>query len=360
MPAIAADLKASPSTVQLAISLYLMGMAAGQLGGGVASDQFGRRPVMLAATALFAIGSAGAAFAESAGVLIACRIAQAAGGGGAIIGARAVVADISAPDALAGRIAFMTSILLISPALSPAIGGLIAGGFGWRASFALLAACGASLFALGAWRIGESLPARGQEDKACDRRARYAGLLRHSGFWRLTIIIACSSSAMYAFLTASPFLLIEEYGLVSSMAGLCYLAVAAAGIAGTLLVRRLEKRRGALRAGAAISFAGTVLLLCLGLAGLHGALALVAPMLIVAFGVGLSAPSAMAAVLRAVKGMAGTASSLAGAAQMFASGVTTTLIAQWHVESLAALALPMAAMCGLGLLLTPKGRVSDG
>jgi len=67
----------------------------------------------------------------------------------------------------------------------------------------------------------------------------------------------------------------------------------------------------------------------------------------------------MAAVLRVVKGTAGTASSLAGAAQMFASGLTTTVIAQLHVESLVSLAAPMVAMIGLGFFLAPPGRVGD-
>lgn len=359
MPDIAAELNASPSSVQLAISLYLIGMAAGQLMGGFASDQLGRRPVILAAVALFALGSVGAAFAGAVNVLILCRAAQAVGGGAAIICARAVVADLSSADALAGRIAFMTSILLISPALSPALGGLIVGSFGWRANFLLLALCGAGLFAAGAFRLRETLAGRDTAQEPQKLGARYAPLLRNGAFWRLTIVIACSSSAMYAFLTASSFLLVGEYGLSPAMAGLCYLSVAACGILGTLAVRRLERSGGALRAGVGVSLAGAAGLLGLGLMGAHGALALIAPMLIVAFGVGLSAPAGMAAVLRAVKGMAGTASSLAGAVQMFASGVTTTLIAQWHVESLLSLALPMVGMIGLGLLLAPSGRAGE-
>lgn len=359
MPDIAAELNASPPSVQLAISLYLIGMAAGQLAGGFASDQLGRRPVILSAVALFTMGSVGAACSGDIAMLIGCRMAQAVGGGAAIICARAIVADLAGADALAGRIAFMTSILLISPALSPAIGGLIAGGFGWRANFMLLTACGACLFAAGALRIRESLPARGEAEGFADLRARYGALVRNAAFWRLTIVIACSSSAMYAFLTASSFLLIEAYGLTPAMAGLCYLSVAASGIAGTLAVRALERRGGAFRKGVGVSLAGAALLLCFGLLGVGGAPALIAPMLIVGFGVGLSSPSGMAAVLRVVKGTAGTASSLAGAAQMFASGLTTTVIAQLHVESLVSLAAPMVAMIGLGFFLAPPGRVGD-
>lgn len=359
MPAIAADLNAPPPSVQLAISLYLVGMAAGQLAGGFASDQIGRRPVILAAAALFTIGSIGAACAGNVSALIGFRMLQAIGGGGAIICARTIVADLSGADELAGRIAFMTSILLVSPALSPAVGGMIADSGGWRANFLLLAGCGAALLAVAVLRIRESLPAPGRTDGRLALRARYGALIRASVFWRLTIVIACSSSTMYAFLTASPFLLVEEYRLSSAMAGMCYLSVAASGIAGTLAVRAMERRRGALRAGVAISFAGTVILFLMGLSVPGGAVALMAPMLIIAFGVGLSTPAGMAAILQAVKGMAGAASSLAGAAQMFASGLATTLIAQWHVENLVMLSLPMMTMCGVGLLLAPPGRAKD-
>src|SRR5688572_30333248 len=57
-------------TAQLALTLYLVGIAGGQLIYGPLSDRFGRRPVLLAGLAVFVTGSLMAALAGSIGMLI--------------------------------------------------------------------------------------------------------------------------------------------------------------------------------------------------------------------------------------------------------------------------------------------------
>src|SRR5689334_3648831 len=44
LPAVASEFAASPATVQLTLTLYLIGLAFGQLLYGPLSDRFGRRP----------------------------------------------------------------------------------------------------------------------------------------------------------------------------------------------------------------------------------------------------------------------------------------------------------------------------
>ena len=52
-PLLAADFDAAPARVQLVLTLFLAGIATGQLIYGPASDRFARRPVLLAGLALF-------------------------------------------------------------------------------------------------------------------------------------------------------------------------------------------------------------------------------------------------------------------------------------------------------------------
>lgn len=358
LPDIAASVSATPAQVQLAISFYLAGMAAGQLAGGYAADRLGRRPVILAAIALFTAASLAAAFSNSVALLIGFRFLQAAGGGAAVIAARAVLADISPADMLARRMAAMMSLLLMSPALSPVLGGLLASYGGWRANFLFLSVCGAGLLAASSTNIRESL-SRAGGDKPAGLRAGYAVVLRYQAFWRFSFVIACSSSVMFGFLATSPFFLIQQYGLSPAAAGWCYFAVAGAGIGGTFAVKTFERRGGAFRAGAALCVCGCAAILCCGFAGLQGVLPLIAPMMFVAFGVGISAPAGVASILRLIEGRAGAASSLSGAFQMLAAGLTTTFLAQWPIEDLAALGAPLLAISVAGLILAPPGRVSE-
>jgi MFS family permease len=48
LPAAAKDLHATPAALELTISLYILGLAVGQLIYGPVSDRFGRRPALLA------------------------------------------------------------------------------------------------------------------------------------------------------------------------------------------------------------------------------------------------------------------------------------------------------------------------
>jgi DHA1 family bicyclomycin/chloramphenicol resistance-like MFS transporter len=80
LPYAARALSASASEVQLTISLYLIGMAAGQLVYGPLSDRFGRRPVLLGGLALYTLAGVATVLAPGAELLNAARLVQGFGG----------------------------------------------------------------------------------------------------------------------------------------------------------------------------------------------------------------------------------------------------------------------------------------
>ena len=61
MPLIAAALAVPYGTLQLTLTLYLIGVALGQLLYGPLSDRYGRKPLLLAGLGLYLLGSAAAA-----------------------------------------------------------------------------------------------------------------------------------------------------------------------------------------------------------------------------------------------------------------------------------------------------------
>ena len=63
LPAAAKDLHATPAALELTISLYILGLAVGQLVYGPASDRFGRRPTLLVGLSIFTIASVAGLFA---------------------------------------------------------------------------------------------------------------------------------------------------------------------------------------------------------------------------------------------------------------------------------------------------------
>ena len=73
LPDIARQLNASTAQVQFTISAYLIGFAVGQIFYGPVSDRHGRKPVLMAAIALYCVASLACALSTSIEMLIVAR-----------------------------------------------------------------------------------------------------------------------------------------------------------------------------------------------------------------------------------------------------------------------------------------------
>ena len=135
LPDIAHVLGAPVVRTQLTISSYLIGFAVGQMIYGPLSDRYGRRPVLLAAVALYLASTLACAAAQSVDLLIAARLLQGISGSGAIVLARAIVRDVYSGVQAARELSLMGSISATAPIVAPMIGGVLQAGFGWRANF---------------------------------------------------------------------------------------------------------------------------------------------------------------------------------------------------------------------------------
>src|SRR5438270_245639 len=80
------SLGGSRRAIQQAITLYLFGVAGGQLLYGPVSDRFGRRPTLIVALVLYIAAGPVAGWAATIGTLLIARVLQAVGGGGLVLG----------------------------------------------------------------------------------------------------------------------------------------------------------------------------------------------------------------------------------------------------------------------------------
>ena len=352
LPALARDLAVAPRVAQQAVSIYLFGLAAGQLLAGPLVDRIGRRPVLIAGVLLYGAGAALASAAHSILWLGCGRAVQAIGGGASIVGARVIVGDLFGPTEAGRGQAQLMAVVLLSPAVAPLVGGLVSDEFGWRAVLALQA-----LFAIAAltvvWlRIPETLPFL--DTRRRQLSGNYLRLLSNGFFLRTAVAIATCSSALYMFLTVAPFLLIDQWGGTPRQAGVYFLLTGLTAMLGAFSVGRIERRHDAFRVGLNVSLGGAALAMGLAINTSGVGPALIFPAMIVTFGVGVSGPAGIARVLHAEKGLAGTAASVSGALQMVTGGMTATALGLVVAPSFMALAAAMTLTLGVARVAAPR------
>jgi DHA1 family bicyclomycin/chloramphenicol resistance-like MFS transporter len=350
LPLLAKVFAAPAGRVQLVLTLFLAGIAVGQLVYGPVSDRFGRRPVLLAGLALFLAGTVVCGFAWSLPMLILGRVIEACGGCAGMVLGRAIVRDLFDRERSASAIATITMAMSLAPSISPAIGAYLAEWVGWRADFALLGVLGAAVLALTAARLEETHRNPAPANLAAMGRS-FVLLLRSPAFLGFALTTAFTSASWFTFLASAPYLLSEVLHEPPSTYGLMILLPMAAYIFGNAGVARLSVAVGSGRLliiGLTLSLASGVMLAVWCLAELTP-LALFVPMAISSVGNGLSQPPAIAAGLSVHPRIAGAASGLLGFLQMTVAALGTLLIGRLPHDS--ALAMVIVVLASLALAL---------
>jgi MFS transporter, DHA1 family, multidrug resistance protein len=355
LPAIAQALHAPQAQVQLTISTYLFGFAAGQIVYGPISDRVGRKPVILTALVLFCLGSIVCATSQSIGTLIFVRFLQAFGGAGSIVLARAVVRDLYSGVRAGHQLSLMGSITAFAPIVAPVIGGVLQTAFGWRASFILLVLFAAISGLTAARFLPETLQKRVPGPFSLrSMLALYRSVLANSGFVANLGILTTTFVGLVAWVSAASVVMQGVYGLSPSGFGASYAFGALGYMLGTSIAARIVMRLGldrtigigvVMQAAGGLAMAGVIAL------GFSHVAWLVGAMTIYLAGMGFAMPQSMAGALTPFPDRAGTASSILGFTQQSCAAIAAAAIGQYLGHSAWPVAGTIAATGCLALLI---------
>jgi len=344
LPVAAKSLGAGMGAMQMTVSLYILGLAAGQLVYGPLADRFGRRPVLLAGLAIYAVSGLAAAVAPDVHALIAARLFQAVGGCAGLVLGRSIVRDTAEPQEATRRLALMNLMVAVGPSVAPLIGGALATALGWRSIFYALFALGVVGF-LFAWRL---LPETGSPGAALDGAAlarNYRQLVGSRAFVGFSVGGGCATTSMYAFIASAPFIFVDQLHRPAHEAGI-YLAILVSGVwLGSFLTSRLISRvrldRLMVRSNA-LSVAAAFVLLGAALAGQLSVPLIVASMFLFTVGAGMASPAALTLAIGVNPKVIGSASGLYGATQMAIGALCTALAGMGHGNPALAAAIVLA------------------
>lgn len=355
LPEIGRVFGASAPQVQLTLSGYLLCFALGQIVYGPISDHVGRKPVLLATLTLYVAVCLGCVFATSIEMLIALRCLQALGVAAAPVLARAMVRDLYHGVRAGRELARMGAITALAPAVAPSFGGVLQTVFGWQAAFLGMAALGLCAIVLVILLLPETMTRKAQEPISLASVVRgYGGIIRQRSYVVHLAIVAASYGGLFAWISGSSFVLQDLYGLSPLLFGLIF-AMATLGFgAGTLTATQLVGRIGIDRTivvGAVALAAGGLAMVAAVMMDLRSPFALVAPMALYLYGLGIAMPQAMAGALMPFPERAGAASSLLGFLQQLTASAVGIAVGQMLGASALPLAVAIAVMGSLALAL---------
>lgn len=350
LPAIAREFGAPTSTAQFTLSSFFIGLALGQTVHGPLADRYGRKPPLYAGLILYIFASVGCALATDLSTLIVLRFLQAVGGCAGIVIARAIVRDCCDAQTSARVFSLLMLIMGLAPILAPFIGGWMLWFAGWRAIFAVLALFGLGCL-LAVWRhLQETRPAHTIGSTSIGAALRvYGELLRDRHFIGYVLTGGLAHAGMFAYITGSPHVFIEVYGVSAQNFGWLFGLNALGLIASSQINRHLLIQHSAdailRRANRATVLLGLGLL-AVAISGRGGLPLLLVPLFGYSISLGFTGPNAMANALAHQGSRAGSASALLGALQFGIAALSSTLVGLAGGGS----ALPMAtviASCGL-------------
>ena len=314
------DLAPDDNSVTQVVSVYLLGMAVGQIVYGPFADRFGRLPVLLVGLGLYALGALASAIAPSLGALLAARVLWGFGAASASVMRTTMARDLYSGDQMARVISIVMGFFLLGPIVAPLFGEAVLTFASWRWVFgsALVLCCG-----LAAWtmRFGETLdPANRRPLRVGPTLAAFRMVLTT----RVTVAYLCAMtlvySAFFTYLASTQPIFDVIYGRAGWFASLFAVGGALMAI-GFFIVNRFIERHGAHRVAVAILVAGVatnVALLAIVL-GADGRPSFWVWVSVLAFGncfLTLITPTGVALALEPMGAIAGTASGVLGFVSM--------------------------------------------
>ncbi|WP_327297974.1 multidrug effflux MFS transporter [Streptomyces sp. NBC_01197] len=356
LPEVTDALHSPAATVQLTLTACLIGMALGQLVVGPMSDKWGRRRPLLIGMAVYVAATAVCAFAPSVELLISFRLLQGLAGSAGIVIARAVVRDLY--DGLEMARFFSTLMLIsgVAPIVAPLIGGQILQITDWRGVFVLLTVVG-TVLTLVVWKwLHETLPPERRHTGGVGHALRtMRTLLADRVFTGYLLAGGLAFGALFAYISASPFVVQDIYGaspqMFSLLFGINSVGLVAVGqINGKLLVGRVSLDKALGFGLTVITLAATALLLMTsGVFGHVGLFPIAAGLFVLMSAMGLAMPNTNAQALMRTPHAAGSASALLGSSTFLLGAVASPLVGIAGEATAAPMAV-VQLVCGLGAM----------
>ena len=363
IPVTAADLGASLTTTQLSVTVFFGGFAIGQLVWGPLSDRRGRKPCLLIGTVVYIVATLGCALAPDIASLLTLRAVEGFGAGAGSVLGRVIIRDLFDGPQMARMLSLALAAFITAPIVAPTIGALILAFASWRWIFLFLAVYGVVMLVLAGLFLEESLKVHHRQTIGPARLLRAFGdVFRDPGSRAWAIVVTLVFGTLTIYLTNSPAVLMQGYGLSPSGFGAAFAIVAVCSSIGNLLNSRLVRHLALARLIRLALLAATAMAsLALGLAltGVGGVWSLVVVIGLFFVCFGLVAANGTTLALQPHAAMAGAAAAALGFSQTVVPSVVASAVALMYDGTAVPMLATILLLFALCLAIAWHGRSSQ-
>ncbi|HCX9028068.1 TPA: multidrug effflux MFS transporter [Staphylococcus aureus] len=217
LPDIRHDFQTTTSNAQLTLSMFMIGLAFGNLFAGPISDSTGRRKPLIIAMIIFTLASLGIVFVHNIWLMVALRFLQGVTGGAAAVISRAIASDMYSGNELTKFMALLMLVNGIAPVVAPTIGGIILNYSVWRMVFVILTIFGFVMVIGSLLKVPESLTVTNRESSSGLKTMfkNFKILLKTPRFVLPMLIQGMTFVLLFTYISAFPFIIQKIYGMTA-------------------------------------------------------------------------------------------------------------------------------------------------
>lgn len=352
---IANALNTNSSMVQFSITVYATSMMITQPFYGIASDAFGRRPLLKLGMIIAIIGSILCLLTADIQTLLIGRFLQGLGCGVTVTVTRAVVRDLYAGQDLVKKVSTLAIYGMTFMITAPILGGYIEHYLSWQSNFLILLLIALFNIITICFILPETNLRKNRDHLQLKTiKNNFICLLTSQKFMGYGICSTIAYANIFAWITAGPILLQETYGLNPIYFGWSYFLAGIFYIAGNILNRSLFKKYGItsmISVGFITQLVTGVGLLLVSYLNTDNIYTIVPLLGMLMFGAGIVFPNTNAAALNDFTNISGTASAMFSVLQSFGAVLSSSYIAIMPEQTLIPIATCFSILSFVGLAI---------
>lgn len=357
LPQLAQFFDTTASMTQLTLTTAMIGLAVGQLLLGPMSDKFGRKIPLIISLLIYIISTILLIFSPNIETMIVLRAVQGLSSAGSVVISRAIATDLYRGREMTRFFGLLMTINGIAPIISPILGSLLLEYIGWKGVFFFLAIIGivVLLFCL---RLKESLIIEKRlKGSVLSTFFTFGKIIKNRLFMSYVGIESFLLAAMFAYISASPFILQSFYGLSAFTFSLCFGANGAALVIGANIGGKLSNRKalsfGVLGFGIVVLYTISTLIIQPNWFLVEIGFFLMLLMM------GLTFPAISSLAMESERQYAGSASALLGFAPFFLGGVVSPLVGVGNIFYSTSIVIFVCGVLGLGIYLSIHKNINN-